>query len=112
MNAPELISRTAMSILERTDTVRELSAISLAEIAIKANRGNLQVTPSDLAASLDDLEARVLPYTAEHAWQLFGLPLHHRDPFDRQLIAQALAEGIPVVTSDKLFRRYKVRVIW
>jgi len=49
----------------------------------------------------------VLPYTAEHAIRLFHMPLHHADPFDRQIIAQALAESIPVVTCDEKFRAYK-----
>ena len=56
---------------------------------------------------------RILPYTADHAGRLFGLPLHHADPFDRQIIAQALSENIPVVTSDEKFRLYKgIKVIW
>jgi PIN domain nuclease of toxin-antitoxin system len=55
----------------------------------------------------------VLPYTSDHACHLFGLPLHHADPFDRQIIAQALAEDIPIVTSDEKFRLYKgLAVIW
>ena len=56
---------------------------------------------------------RVLPYTTEHALRLFDLPLHHTDPFDRQIVAQALAEDIPVVTADEAFRRYSgIKVIW
>jgi PIN domain nuclease of toxin-antitoxin system len=67
----------------------------------------------DLNAGITALRLRVLPYTAEHAFRLFDLPLHHGDPFDRQIIAQALAEGIPVVTSDEAFRLYKgLKVIW
>jgi len=58
-------------------------------------------------------KAEVLPYTGEHAIKLFGLPLHHADPFDRQIIAQALAEGVAVITPDEKFRLYKgVKVIW
>ncbi|MBV8730722.1 MAG: type II toxin-antitoxin system VapC family toxin [Acidobacteriia bacterium] len=60
-----------------------------------------------------DLKMRVLPYTTEHALRLFDLPLHHTDPFDRQIVAQALAEDIPVVTADEAFRRYSgIKVIW
>jgi len=61
----------------------------------------------------EDLKLRVLPYTGRHAYQLFGLPLHHSDPFDRQIIAQALAENIPVVTPDEKFSLYKgLKIIW
>jgi PIN domain nuclease of toxin-antitoxin system len=55
----------------------------------------------------------VLPYTSDHAFQLFTLPRHHNDPFDRQIIAQALLEDIPVVTPDDKFSLYKgLKVIW
>ena len=54
-----------------------------------------------------------IPYTARHAMQLFDLPLHHYDPFDRMLIATALVEGVPVVTGDREFKRYRgLSVIW
>jgi PIN domain nuclease of toxin-antitoxin system len=54
-----------------------------------------------------------LPYTSVHALELFSLPLHHRDPFDRQIIAQALVEGLPVVTPDEMFRSYQgLKTIW
>jgi PIN domain nuclease of toxin-antitoxin system len=59
------------------------------------------------------LDIRTLPFTAEHAFQLFELPLHHGDPFDRQIIAQALSEQIPVVTPDEKFRLYHgLSVVW
>jgi PIN domain nuclease of toxin-antitoxin system len=64
-------------------------------------------------AGLADLHVRVLPYTADHALCLFDLPLQHPDPFDRQIIAQAICENIPVVTCDEKFRLYKeVTVLW
>ena len=56
---------------------------------------------------------RVLPFTADHAYRLFGLPLHHRDPFDRQIIAQALCENLPLVTPDERLRTYEgLKIIW
>jgi len=113
VSSPELISRAAIFALAREDVVREISAVSLSEIAIKQARGKLTLRKEDLRRGLVDLQLRVLPYTAEHAWGLFDLPLHHADPFDRQIIAQALAEGIPVVTSDRAFRLYRnLNVIW
>jgi PIN domain nuclease of toxin-antitoxin system len=99
VRTPERISRKAIATLKKPGAVRELSALSLSEIAIKEAKGKLSFSRDDVTLWLDDLEMRVLPYTAEHALRLFGLPLHHTDPFDRQIIAQALAEDIPVVTS-------------
>jgi PIN domain nuclease of toxin-antitoxin system len=102
-----------MSALRSESAVREISAISLSEIAIKSARGKLVFAQDDLKAAIHALHLRVLPYTAEHAFRLFDLPLHHGDPFDRQIIAQALAESIPVVTSDVTFSLYEgLKVIW
>jgi len=64
-------------------------------------------------AGVADLRLRVLPYSAEHALRLFDLPTHHADPFDRQIIAQALAENIAVVTPDEAFLSYEgLKVVW
>jgi PIN domain nuclease of toxin-antitoxin system len=102
-----------MSALRNESAIREISAISLSEIAIKAAKGKLTFGQGDLSAGIASLRLRVLPYTAEHAFRLFDLPPHHAGPFDRQIIAQALAEGIPVVTSDETFRLYQgLKVIW
>ncbi|HUJ31309.1 MAG TPA: type II toxin-antitoxin system VapC family toxin [Candidatus Acidoferrum sp.] len=113
VDSPERISRPAMSALASETAVREISVISLSEIAIKQARGKLAVQREVLEQGIADLRLRVLPYTAEHAYGLYDLPLHHPDPFDRQIIAQALAEGIPIVTSDRSFHLYKdLKVIW
>lgn len=102
-----------MSALQHEQANREMSAISLSEIAIKQALGKLNLSKEDALAGIADLKLRVLPYTAAHAGHLFGLPHHHYDPFDRQIIAQAMAEGIPIVTSDEKFQLYKeIKVIW
>jgi PIN domain nuclease of toxin-antitoxin system len=113
VSSPERISRAAMSALTSGRAVREISAISLSEIAIKQARGKLVLHKEDFAQGIADLGLRVLPYTAEHALGLFDLPLHHADPFDRQIIAQALAEDIPLVTPDRTFSLYKgLKTLW
>ncbi|HEY2546852.1 MAG TPA: type II toxin-antitoxin system VapC family toxin [Candidatus Acidoferrum sp.] len=113
LETPDRISGPAMSALTNPKAVREISVISFSEIAIKQALGKLTFSKTDLANGVTDLQLRVLPYTTEHAYRLFGLPLHHADPFDRQIIAQALAEDIAVVTSDRAFRLYEgLRVIW
>jgi PIN domain nuclease of toxin-antitoxin system len=110
---PQRISRAGLAALEPKSTVVEISAISLSEIAIKQAKGKLNLQHENVFAAIEDLKLRVLPYTARHARQLFGLPLHHADPCDRQIIAQALAENIPVVTPDEKFSLYKgLKIIW
>jgi len=112
ISSPERISRRAMSALQGKSAL-EISSISIAEIAIKQVRGKLTLDRSALLVGIGDLQARVLPYTANHAIEMFGLPMHHPDPFDRQIIAQAMSEGIPVVTCDEKFKLYAgLKVIW
>ena len=113
VEAPELLSKRAAAALENLNNVLELSAVSLTEIAIKASLGKLRLTTEMALQAVHDLDIRILPYTGEHALRLFELPLHHPDPFDRQVIAQALAEKIPVVTPDEKFKAYGgLKVIW
>ena len=113
VGSPERISKKAMRSLQHSQATLEMSAISLSEIAIKQALGKLNLSQQDAMTGIADLKLRVLPYTADHAFHLFGLPHHHGDPFDRQIITQALAEGIPVVTSDEKFSLYKdIEVIW
>lgn len=112
IDSPERISRPAMSALRRVSAIRELSVLSLSEIAIKQAKGKFTLS-TDIELGIADLQLRILPYTFEHAIELFNLPARHGDPFDRQIIAQALAEEIPVVTADETFRLYPgLKVIW
>ena len=100
-------------LLEDPDTVRLVSPISFMEIAIKANRGLTPLTRKHVESLVYDLNLTVLPISAEHAMGLFGLPTHHHDPFDRALIAIALAESVPIVARDGEFKKYKgLRRIW
>lgn len=113
VSAPERLSRAAISALRKETAVRELSVVSLTEIAVKQTRGKLTFAKADAMAGVADLHLRILPYTAAHALRLFDLPTHHADPFDRQIISQALLEDISIVTPDEAFRRYKgLRVVW
>jgi PIN domain nuclease of toxin-antitoxin system len=110
---PGRLSRRAQRMIRDSRHVLELSALSVSEIAIKNRSGKLDLPEADLQQVLEELNIRVLPYTGAHAMKLFGLAWHHTDPFDRQILAQALAEDIPIITSDKVFALYEgVRVIW
>jgi PIN domain nuclease of toxin-antitoxin system len=100
-------------LLAHPETVRMLSPVSFIEIAIKANRGLTALTRRHLEKVILDLELTILPVSAEHSLKLFGLPPHHNDPFDRALIAIALAEDVPIVARDREFKKYKgLRTIW
>jgi PIN domain nuclease of toxin-antitoxin system len=100
-------------LLEDPETVRLVSPVSFNEIAIKANKGLTPLTQQHIERLISDLALTVLRLTAEHSFRLFGLPAHHADPFDRMLIATALAEDLAIVASDREFKRYKgLRVIW
>ena len=113
VESPERLSKLAISALENKENILELSAISLTEIAIKSALGKLRISAAVARQAVADLDLRILPYTAQHAFRLFELPLHHGDPFDRQIIAQAFSENIPIVTSDGIFRLYKgLKLIW
>jgi PIN domain nuclease of toxin-antitoxin system len=81
------------------------------EIAIKRSLGKLEVPP-ELVDEIDDAGFSWLPVAAEHAWAVTELPFHHRDPFDRLLVAQALAERLPVVTRDPQLAGYGVETRW
>jgi PIN domain nuclease of toxin-antitoxin system len=112
-HAPERLSERARALLANPSNLRELSSVSVVEIAIKVALGKLDISLSGVERALEDMDVRVLPFTGEHAFHMFEVPAHHRDPFDRQIIAQALYEKIPVITSDEKFSLYKgLKVIW
>jgi len=83
-----------------------VSAAVIWEIRIKQALGKL-ILPADFRNVLEQQPFQSLAVTAEHAHALEGLPFHHRDPFDRILIAQARSEGFTLVTRDPVFARYK-----
>lgn len=87
-----------------------VSAISAAEIAIKSSVGKLRV-PGDFEQQLDQNAFSPLPLRIRHGLAVEMLPLYHRDPFDRLLIAQAQCEDLTVVTADRAFAVYDVRTV-
>ena len=84
-----------------------VSAITIAEISIKASLGKLTVPDGIVDIVVSEGFAH-LPFTSAHAEELRSLPWHHRDPFDRMLIAQAMAERIPLLTADSRIRAYDI----
>jgi PIN domain nuclease of toxin-antitoxin system len=84
-----------------------LSPVSVWEITIKQTAGKL-AGPADLVERVSDMGFRELPVTHAHAIVAGRLPMHHRDPFDRMLVAQATVEGLTLVTRDTNIQRYDV----
>ena len=112
ISRPTRLSREAVRLLKRPDTVRELSTLCLTELAVKIQARKLHVTKEQIRQNIEAARIQVLPYNAAHAYAYFDLPEHHHDPFDRQLIAQAIAENIPIITPDEAFEQYPVKTIW
>lgn len=90
-----------------------LSVASCWELVIKVSAGKLQIDLDELFGSaVPQMNLTLLDVTLPHALGVRRLPPHHRDPFDRLLVAQALHEGLTVVTNDPFIRRYGVAIAW
>lgn len=115
---PRLSSRARDLIADSANDVY-LSAVSGWELAIKAQLGKLRL-PENMRQSISQFVMtqlalngiRVLPVHMHHTLHVYTLPLHHRDPFDRLLIAQSQLEDLPIVTADISLNAYKVDLIW
>ena len=97
-----------------TDPANEVlvSVAGLWELVIKAQLGKQPPLPDDTETMMVKQGFSLLPITLIHLRRYAPLPQHHKDPFDRMMIAQALAENIPIVTRDRIFASYGVQVIW
>lgn len=92
----------------------DLALVSIAsawEIAIKVSLGRL-IVPMALEDVLDEAGFVLLPVTMAHTAEVARLPHHHRDPFDRMLVAQARTESLALVSRDRVFERYDVSLLW
>ncbi len=92
-----------------------ISIVSLWEIAIKTSIGKLELlSPFEqlIPIQLEKNAIEILPIELNHLSATISLEFHHRDPFDRLIIAQGITEQIPVITSDAFFSKYPVDVIW
>ena len=107
------LSERVRKLLPQADTW--FSVASLWEILIKAQVGKIPLprpTGPFVMSKLQLNGVRILHVTPDHVLRVESLPDHHRDPFDRMLIAQSLEEHLPVVTADRVFARYPVELIW
>lgn len=105
------LSATAREAIADDQNVVLMGVGSLWELAIKRSLGKLDF-PHDFQTVLRNEAFELLPITYDHLHALEALPLQHRDPFDRLIIAQAITENLTIVTSDQKFALYDVRVLW
>ena len=111
----ERLSRPARDLMEDFDNRLYLSLASLWEIAIKITIGKLELAqPFDplIPQQIEVHQIRLLQIHPDHLSRLLDLPLHHRDPFDRLIIAQAICERLPIISCDRAYPAYPVELIW
>ncbi|MFH1350204.1 MAG: type II toxin-antitoxin system VapC family toxin [Pseudomonadota bacterium] len=108
-DSPSLSERARNSI-ENTDNLVVLSAAVIWEIRIKQALGKLKI-PLNFYDIVKQQGFEMLSITSDHAYAVGDLPTHHRDPFDRMLIAQAKLEGFTLVTHDAIFKKYQIPVL-
>jgi len=109
------LSARATQVLEDRNVAKVISIVSLWEIVIKVQikKLSLGMSPGELFSEyITSREIELLGVEIPHLLEYERLPLHHRDPFDRLLISQAITERLPVVTGDENFSGYSVKLIW
>ena len=115
VNGDDQLSSTARQHIENPENIRLLSVGSLWEMAIKVQIGKLRVPlpfTHFVSEHVHGNQIDILPIRPADLDQQLDLSLHHRDPFDRLLIAQAMVEDVPVVGKDKQFEAYEVDLLW
>lgn len=115
VSEPARLSSGTREILEDRTQELFLSAVTSWELAIKVATGKLQLpeSPGSYVPSRMMMQGlRPLPISHTHALVVFELPLHHHDPFDRLLIAQAIVENMMLLTADREIRKYDVPLLW
>lgn len=113
--APERFSETAMTLINDSQNELLLSAVSSWEIAIKSGIGKLilPIPPEEYVPDRMRSSGVIgMPIEHSHALRVAALPLHHRDPFDRLLVAQAQVEGLSLLSADRQLARYDVEILW
>ena len=109
------LSTAARDMIADLDNELFLSVASLWEIAIKVSIGKLDLSrPFEelIPDQLKENEISTVSIELDHLSETIKLPFHHRDPFDRLIIAQGIVEGLPIISSDPVFAEYPVKVVW
>ncbi len=109
-DSPQLSPRARREIADSKNEVC-VSVVTLWEIVLKRSAGRLNF-PDDLEQVLQEDSFTLMPIGFQHLRTIERLPFLHKDPFDRMMIGQALAEGIPIATGDRIFAAYGVQIVW
>jgi PIN domain nuclease of toxin-antitoxin system len=111
---PEKIPTTTLSVLEDPDNIVWLSLVSIWEVQIKTQMGKLVLNNSldNLVQQQQQNGIQLLPIKLNHILALQPLPYYHKDPFDRLLIAQSVAENLICVSADSVFKQYNIPILW
>lgn len=115
VRSPERLLPAAAKLIESNNNTVVLSTVSALEIAIKASLGKLQLpepAAEFVSSQIAALSMSTLPVYLSHALRVALLPHHHRDPFDRLLVAQCQIERLPLMTADAALAAYDIEVIW
>jgi len=116
VNDDKRLSTESRELIEDPGIEINLSLVSIWEIAIKSTLGRGLELPRPFIQFIDvvlkNYDFIVLQITVSHLKHVADLPYHHRDPFDRLLIAQSHVENIPVITSDSTFDQYAIQRVW
>jgi PIN domain nuclease of toxin-antitoxin system len=107
---PERLSRQALKIIRGAEEVF-VSSASIWEVAIKVRLGKMKADPQELFEQIEANGFHELPVWSKHSLLVASLPMHHADPFDRLLIAQAMSEPMHLLTGDPQFKPYSELVI-
>jgi PIN domain nuclease of toxin-antitoxin system len=112
LSAPRRLPAKVAAAIRDPESDVYVSAASTWEIAIKSALGRIDADLAAIVTALGEADFDELPITIGHTQRLRMLPLHHRDPFDRLLVAQALEEHLTIVTHDRLIDAYPVASLW
>ncbi len=105
--SPGRLSKRALAAVGNPENIRELSSVSLTEIAVKEALGKLNMSAEDTRQAIRDLDIRILPFTADHAFRIFGLPRIIAILLTDKSSLRRCANKTPVVTPDEKFRLYE-----
>lgn len=111
LSAPDRLKPEAISVIKNPDRAVFVSAVTAVEIAFKQALGKLEA-PGNLDKEIGHRGLGELPLRYVHGERMRLLPSHHADPFDRMLLAQAAEENLTIVTHDRNFEPYPVKILW
>jgi len=114
LNGSEELSKNARQAIEDNTKLKYVSIVSFWEIAIKLSLKKLELATShkELLTQAIKNGFEILPLTFDHSAGIISLEFHHKDPFDRMIISQAITENLQIITKDEKFDLYPVSLIW